>query len=57
MTDEIFWDAHEELLVKLDREPSYEEVTDLLNSRFKENRHDSKSTNEKLRNFSSTRML
>jgi hypothetical protein len=41
MTDEIFWDAHEELLVKLDREPAYEEVVDLLNSRFKENRHGS----------------
>lgn len=36
MTDALFWDAHEELMVKLEREPDYEEVQDYLNSKFKE---------------------
>lgn len=40
MTDEIFWDAHEELLVKLEREPEYAEVVDMLNSRYKENSYE-----------------
>lgn len=36
MTDALFWDAHEELAIKLGREPDYEEVQDYLNSKFKE---------------------
>jgi len=37
MTDALYWDAHEELTLKLEREPEYEEVQDYLNSMFKEN--------------------
>jgi hypothetical protein len=36
VTDALYWDAHEELMVKLEREPEYEEVQDYLNSKFKE---------------------
>lgn len=42
MTDAIFWDAHEELELILEKQPSYEEVTDFLNSKFKENSYDRK---------------
>lgn len=42
MTDAIFWDAHEELELILEKQPSYEEVTDFLNSKFKENCYDRK---------------
>lgn len=35
MTDAIFIDAEEELWVELGRPPTYEEVMDLLNSRYK----------------------
>lgn len=42
MTDEIFLDAREKLLIILEREPSYEEVLDYLNSIYKENSYESK---------------
>lgn len=48
MTDAIYWDAEEELSILLEREPSYEEVMDFLNSKFKEARYDTtKSSNSK----------
>lgn len=40
MTDEIFFEAEDELKISLGREPSYEEVLDYLNSKYKEKRYD-----------------
>ena len=40
MTDAIFWDAQEELEILLEREPSYEEVLDFLNSKFRERNYE-----------------
>lgn len=37
MTDALFWEYHEELQEILGREPSYEEVQDYLNSKFRRN--------------------
>lgn len=37
MTDAIFIEAEEELKEKLGRDPTYEEVMDLLNERYKGN--------------------
>jgi len=44
VTDALYWDAHEELSIKLDREPEYEEVQDYLNSKFKENDYERRLT-------------
>lgn len=32
--DECYWDTHEELMIKLDREPTYEEVIEYWNQKF-----------------------
>lgn len=47
MTDEIFWEAHEELKEKLGREPDYEEVLDYLSGNFK-----GKEVNKKYHQYS-----
>jgi ArsR family metal-binding transcriptional regulator len=50
MTDAIFLDAEEKLMVILERNPSYEEVLDYLNYIYKENNYERKrynSTNSK----------
>jgi len=33
--DEIFWDAYEEISIKLDRKPTCEEVEQFLKEKFK----------------------
>lgn len=40
MTDAIFFEAEEELHEILKRMPSYEEVLDMLNGRYKENNYE-----------------
>jgi len=35
MTDEIYWEFHEKLMISLDREPAYEEVQNYINESFK----------------------
>lgn len=40
MTDAIFWEAQEELSIILERDPSYEEVLDFLNSKYKEKNYE-----------------
>lgn len=33
--DEIYWDAHEELIVKNEKEPNHEEILEHLENKFK----------------------
>jgi len=34
MPDEVYWDIHEELMIILDREPTYEEVIEFYEKKF-----------------------
>jgi hypothetical protein len=47
MTDALFFDTEEYLSVKLERDPTYEEVIDYLNSIYKENNYERKLLHKK----------